>query len=359
MNDERPRRKFKVRDLLVITACAAVLMALIMPFILRAREAARRTNCQNNMKQLILAVHDYKSTYRCLPNAMGGTGGRNEMDGNLNRLSGFILLTPYIEASPFFNYVTEGTSDDKKSYPAFGPAPWVSTFSPWRYKFPVFHCPSAPSLNYAIPPKNYAFCIGDAARNVHNMKEPRGMFAPGHYRKFSDVTDGPSYTIALCEIGTLSGRANQGQVAVEQPVAWLENPSLAFAVSVGGAYLKSTKLSKLGRGANWVDGAGSFNLVNTILPPNAPSILMGTSETSDGFFTAGSFHSDGVNFAFGDGSVRFVSNMIDTGDLTKPVLEIFQRRPATPLGAEDWVRQQYGTWGVLGSADGGDGGYIE
>ena len=356
MNYERPGRRFKLRDLLVIAVCVAVLMAIVVPLIFGAREAARRMSCQNNMKQLILAVHNYESTHRCFPNAMGGTGGRNEMDGNLSRLSGFIALTPYIEATPIFGYVTEGTSDDKKSYPAFGPAPWVSTFSPWRYKFPVFHCPSAPSLNYAIPPKNYAFCIGDAARNVHNMKEPRGMFAPGHYRKFSDVKDGVANTIALCEIGTLSGRANQGQIAIEQPVAWLENPSLAFAVSSGGAYLKSTKLSQLGRGANWVDGAGSFNLVNTILPPNAPSILMGTSETSDGFFTAGSFHPGCVSVALGDGSVRYVSNIIDTGDLTKPVQSVFFELPY-----EEGVPhvQQYGVWGALGSAAGGEGLYMD
>lgn len=356
MNEERPSRQFKLRDLLIGTACVALVMALIVPLILRAREASRRVSCQNNMKQLILAVHNYESTHRCLPNAMGGTGGRNEMDGNLNRLSGFIALTPYIEASPFFSYVMEGNSDDKKSYPAYGPAPWESAFSPWRYKFPVFHCPSAPELNYAIPSKNYAFCIGDAARNVHSMKEPRGMFAPGHYRKFSDVKDGLANTIALCEIGTLSGRANQGQVAIEQPVEWLENPSLAFAVSNRGAYLKSTKLSQLGRGANWVDGAGSFNLVNTILPPNAPSILMGTSETSDGLFTAGSFHSDGVNVAFGDGRVHFFSNPINTGDLTKPVQSVFLKLPSEDGGTHV---QQYGVWAALGSADGGEGSFLE
>ena len=125
-------------------------------------------------------------------------------------------------------------------------------------------------------------------------------------------------------------------------------------MSSGGAYLKSTKLSKLGRGANWVDGAGSFNLANTILPPNAPSILMGTSETSDGFFTAGSFHSGGVNVALGDGSVRFVSKLIDTGDLTKPVLSTF-----LPFEEGVYHPPQYGTWGALGSAAGGEVSFLE
>ena len=222
MNDERPGRQFKLRDLLIATACAALLMALLMPFILRARDAARRTACQNNMRQLILAVHLYEDSHAKLPNAMGGTGGQNELAGNLNRLSGFIGMMPYIEASPFIEKVANGMTTDTNSFPKWGPAPWISQFPPWRSKLPVFHCPSAPSLNYAIPPKDYAFCIGDAARNVHNMKEPRGMFAPGHYRKFSDVKDGVANTIALCEIGTLSGRANQGQVAIEQPIAWLE-----------------------------------------------------------------------------------------------------------------------------------------
>lgn len=353
MNDERPGRQYKLRDLLILTGCIALMLAMLLPLIRIARDSARQSTCQNNIKFLMLAVHNYESAIKRLPNAMGGTGGRNEMDGNLNRLSGFVSMMPYIESSPFYDRICEGNSDDGTQYPKFGPAPWVATFSPWcRYRNPVFRCPIAPELNYAIPSKNYAFSIGDVARNVHNIKEPRGMFAPGYYRRFTDITDGLSNTIALCEIGSLSGRANQGQVAVEQPVEWLDNPSLAFAASSGGAYLKTTKLSQLGRGANWVDGAGSFNLVNTILPPNAPSILMGASETSDGFFTAGSYHFGGVNVAMGDGSVRFISNDVDTGDLTYPLPTTFMRLDAiegvTPKGP-------YGVWGSMGSAAGSEG----
>lgn len=302
----------------------------------------------------MLAVHNYESAYKRLPNAMGGTGGRNELDGNLNRLSGFIGMIPFLESSPFYDRIVGGESDDGTQYPSFGPAPWVATFSPWcRYKNPAFRCPSAPALNYAIPPKNYAFCIGDAARSVHNMKEPRGMFSPGYFRRFTDITDGLSNTVALCEIGTLNGLANQGQVAVEQPVEWLDNPSFAFAVSRGAVYLKSTKLSKFGRGENWVDGAGSFNLVNTILPPNAPSILMGTSETSDGFFTAGSYHFGGVNLAMGDGSVRFISNDVDTGDLSFPIPKTYT---VIRFGFEGIMpKGPYGVWGSMGSAAGAEG----
>ncbi len=352
MNDERPGRQYKLRDLIILTGCIALILALLLPLIRIARDSARQSNCHYNIRFLMLAVHNYESTYRRLPNAMGGTGGRNEMDGNLNRLSGFVALTLFLEASSYYERMSGGESEDGQRYPAFGPAPWVSKFTPWNRKFSNFRCPSAPELNYVIPHKNYAFCIGDVARNVHNMSEPRGMFAPGYYRKFTNITDGLSNTIALCEIGTLNGLANQGQVAIEQPIEWLDNPSLAFAVSSGNAYLKSTKLSQLGRGANWVDGAGSFNLVNTILPPNAPSILMGISETSDGFFTAGSYHFGGVNLAMGDGSVRFISNDVDTGDLTYPVPTTFMRLESfegvTPKGP-------YGVWGSMGSAAGAEG----
>lgn len=353
MNDERPGRQYKLRDLIILTGCIALILALLLPLIRIARDRSRKSTCHDNLKSLSLALLNYEVAYKKLPNAMGGTGGRNELDGNLNRLSGFVGMIPMLESGPFYDRIAGGNSDDGTQYPSFGPAPWVAKFSPWcRYKNPNFRCPSAPALNYAIPPKNYAFCIGDAARNVHSTKEPRGMFASGYYRRFTDITDGLSNTIALCEIGTLNGRANQGQVAVEQPVDWLDNPSLAFTVSSGGAYLKSTKLSQLGRGASWVDGAGSFNLVNTILPPNAPSILMGISETSDGFVTAGSYHFGGVNVAMGDCSVRFITNDIDTGDLTYPVPTNFMRLESIE-GVT--LKGPYGVWGSIGSAAGGEG----
>lgn len=349
-------RQFGLRDVLIVTACFAVLAALVTPLILRAREASRAMNCSLKLQQQLMALHNYEAAYKRFPNPMGGSSGSDELTSNMSRLSGFVALLGFLEDDTIYRQIADGVSKDGVSYPSFGPAPWIEQFSPWRENQPSLRCPSAPALDFAIPVKNYAFCIGDAARQVHNMKQPFGVFAPGFYRKITDIADGTANTIAICEIGTKIGVLNQGQCAIEQSAAWLEQPSLALAVSKNGKYLAGVKLSKLGRGANWVDGAGMFGLVNTILPPNGPTVVLGKGELADGFYSAGSYHRGGVNIAFADGSVRFVAESIDTGDLSKPVLSAPNK-----INVIEGVYQgnQYGVWGTLGSADSGEGLFLD
>jgi prepilin-type processing-associated H-X9-DG protein len=126
----------------------------------------------------------------------------------------------------------------------------------------------------------------------------------------------------------------------------LENPAKALTIADQWNYRSAIPLSKLGRGANWVDGAAPFGLVNTILAPNGPSAALGSSEVSDGFYSAGSFHTGGVNVCMMDGSVQFISDSIDTGDLTKPVPDSESDEEASP--------SPYGVWGALGTAQAAD-----
>ena len=150
----------------------------------------------------------------------------------------------------------------------------------------------------------------------------------------------------MTEIGDSSSRQIQGQYADLQTHDWLENPAQLLTLVNGPIYKPDVTLGRSGRGVFWSDGAGAFGLVNTILPPNGPSASLGNGPSSDGFYSAGSFHDSGITVCMADCSIRFISNSIDTGDLTSPV----------PLFQINNARQPsvYGVWGALGTANSGE-----
>src|SRR5262245_47381867 len=102
------RRAFTLVELLVVIAIIGVLVALLLPAVQAAREAARRTQCNNNLKQLTLALHNYHDTYLFFVYRRGGTAGATTLLGNQNRLSGFIPLLPFLEQQPMYENIRAG-----------------------------------------------------------------------------------------------------------------------------------------------------------------------------------------------------------------------------------------------------------
>lgn len=161
------------------------------------------------------------------------------------------------------------------------------------------------------------------------------------------MPDGLANTIALAEMSNLDRRNVQGTFATNQSNAMLRSPLLCQQLGGGGAkYQSRVELSGIGRGGRWADGGAGIAMMNTILPPGSPSCSI-AREAADGIYSAGSFHTGGLNVAMADGSIQFISSNIDCGDVSRCP-------PEESDYAINSVRSPFGVWGALGSASSGD-----
>ncbi len=324
-----PVRGFTLIELLVVIAIIAVLVALLLPAVQQAREAARRTQCRNNLKQLGLAIHNYESSTGHIPPNEGGTCC-NGLDNN-SRLSGIVMLMPYLDQAPLWDNIT--TAPFQGGYPGF------ATFPHPPGALPVLLCPTdSPPAPYPPPfggpPRNYHPCIGDSAVNFQSYTwASRGAFAwdpskIGETTRLRDITDGTSNTVLMSEKVTFKSTSEILGTFVWQVVS---TPAQCLPFAAGNTY--NGLGDDFGNGRVWSLGFDdAYGVVQTILPPNSPSCI--------GFGSATSLHAGGVHALLADGSVRFVSSSIDTGN-----------KNALPV-ASTGGRSPYGVWGALGSARG-------
>jgi len=338
---------FTLVELLVVIAIIGVLVALLLPAVQQAREAARRMQCTNNLKQFGLALHNHHDTYGFLPPMIEIGGGHH------GRRNGIVPLLPFLEQQTILDAISSRTTVAPWENPgASADETWIP--GSWRVTVSAFTCPSSPKPNgingaqNPSSPLNYRFCLGDAVRHEGGeLRRTRGMFnrgglnipnnnmpKPGY--GMQDVGDGLSNTIAMSEkISMFDGAfiTTGGYAAGPEPAAD-GNPGQCLATVIGNQYVDGGRIEDV----RWSDGRESYSGFTTIVAPNGPSCTRAGGNIHDSgrsINTATSMHSGGVNVLMGDGAVTFITETIDTGN---------QGATWTMSGMSP-----YGVWGALGS----------
>ena len=314
---ESKRRAFTLIELLVVIAIVGVLAALLLPAVQQAREAARRSQCRNHLKQLGLALHNYHDTYRQMPLLMYPTAdfGFWSWKGH----SPHSMLLPYLDQKNVYDQLNFSTAALD-----FGPNEVVG-----KTRLAVFRCPSDSDPD-PDPGVNYAFCLGtntgfSGEGRYLSAKEQNGIITGTVRVSFGSITDGTSNVIAASEqvtggapdsVGALADfHYGPGTIPPGMPNAFpAPDQIIAWGVQCGATPVKSTRVAR-----QWHRGLPGQTTFNTLLGPNSwiPNCLAHCTASCDsdgpGMFAARSRHTGGVHVLLADGSVRFVSNSVDIG----------------------------------------------
>ena len=343
------RGGFTLIELLVVIAIIAILVALLLPAVQQVREAARKSQCQDHLHNIVIGIHNYESAFKMLPPRQTGTG-TNQTGLQRNRMSGFYCILPFVEQKPLYDTVQATQLE-----------PWNNS-DPFKAILDVYNCPSDQQfgdLTGANPTRtrgmrSYMFCTGDsvnvgrigntASTNVDTSVVPtRGAFGAMTTYGMRHLTDGTSNTVFVGERVRAIAIDTFGVVAdvlAANPAACAPQLNKSTG-AVANGYDGDTM-----PGCRWADGGEYFSGMNTIIPPNGASCYSNTTDGAHwrpGYFTASSRHAGGAQVAMGDAKVAFVSENIDAGS-----------QAATPPAAGTSVASPYGVWGALGSRDSGE-----
>ncbi|WP_082858911.1 DUF1559 domain-containing protein [Planctomyces sp. SH-PL62] len=342
---DRPRnsRGFTLIELLVVIAIIAVLIALLLPAVQSAREAARRAQCTNNLKQMGLALHNYHSAIGSFPPGGNRPGLLTGEPGHAwGCWSAHAMMLPYMEQQPLYSSINFNVASvgDSTMGNHFNTTSVTSVIG-------AFLCPSSPKFpggadfyGRPFPGNNYFVSVGSSL----NQYGRGGYYGPGPNGPFevlggvfstADITDGTSNTIFMGEWRTGDNDANKLSVPQDIIATSGYPPNMAdgsplMNMPAGGAslnqWLSSTCVSQATAsvgtdknvsliGQKWCQGLFASAVGNVLTPPNSnyPNCTIwvwggDTDGTAGGNVGLSSFHSGGANVLFGDGSVRFLKS---------------------------------------------------
>jgi prepilin-type N-terminal cleavage/methylation domain-containing protein len=308
------RTAFTLIELLVVIAIIAVLIGLLLPAVQKVREAAARAKCQNNLKQLGLAIHNYEGANGHFPPSTISTGTAAAQPWSMQA---FIL--PFVEGDNVFRLI-----DFNSGYQA---GPNLANYPPAgvaALKVALLICPSDPNdrprLNGAGAvehyPLSYLMNMGQyLIWNPVTRRDGGGAFGPNQKLSQGSYSDGLSNTIAMSEGKMFNPRVQDATLPATPPTS----PAGVSGATSGGAW------SATNGHTEWVCGRAIHVGFTTLFPPNTrvphtasgveydfnvSSSREGRNQTDPTFavITARSYHTGGVNTVLMDGSVRFLTN---------------------------------------------------
>ena len=321
------RRGFTLIELLVVIAIIAVLIALLLPAVQAAREAGRRSQCINNLKQFGIALHNYHDTQGSFP------WGQEE-DDQWQDWSTHVALLPYIEQAPLYssiNFVNPFPASDQGS----ANPNWAGNTTATYAKLNIFLCPSdVDRLTTPFGHVNYMSNRGSSPDSVNTLGPFNGPFIgadPGatlNTRVFAirDITDGTSTTAAFSEKVKGIGAANPvdllsppASVAALGSTTVMNSPAAYYQACLALNYKQTATQTGFGYdsvvagiGGTWHIGYPPQTGYTHVMPPNTWSCSNGSGGAGNqGAHTASSRHPGVVNITFCDGSVRSVKSTIN------------------------------------------------
>jgi prepilin-type N-terminal cleavage/methylation domain-containing protein len=356
----RPCAAFTLIELMVVIAIIAILISLLLPAVQSAREAARRTVCRNNLKQLGIALHNYHDAFSMLPPLISSFGSTESYDPEFGTNSdGFSVqarLLPFIEQQNLQKLLDFTQPGFFGAYNNETPNPlFVSAFS---LPLEVMLCPSDPTptqINgyegYVYGCNSYMISTGSGTGvNYDDRLATDGVFYGNSSVRFRDVTDGLTNTIFMSESirstgsdvtltagtappfpyqKTLNGSTGLNSTqqfsgstplqgipvtgspwsAYAGPGGMLYNPNLATVWPQLTGWRGATSNALRGRGTSWAFPGQAATQTNGYNPPNSRIPDVVTHFT--GFFGPRSWHPNGALVLMGDGSVQFLADSMD------------------------------------------------